>query len=83
MEKKPSKPLAPPAAGGAAPGVQHQDPVVQHQERSGRRPYLTTRHDDVLGPEGRFVDLTPDEAKAAPEGLLAPPTAEQLARRRP
>ena len=42
---------------------------------------LTTRHSAAFGAAGRFVDLTEIEALAAPEGLLAVPTAEQLAQR--
>lgn len=36
---------------------------------------------DEHGPAGRFVELTEEEARAAPEGVLVKPTREQLALR--
>lgn len=43
--------------------------------------WLTAAASEAFGAAGRFVDLTEDEAKAAPAGLLVAPTAEQLALR--
>lgn len=46
-----------------------------------RRTWLTERPSEEFGPTGRFVDLTEAEVRAAPEGVLVRPTAEQLAQR--
>ena len=69
---------APPsAAAGADARVQFADPQVQHQS-----PKLTTRWSDEFGAQGQILDLGPDQVAAAPEGLLADPTPDQLALRR-
>jgi len=56
----------------------------QHQvEGAGAtKPYLTTRASETHGGRGSWHDLTEAEFKAAPEGLLKTPTADQLALRR-
>lgn len=74
---KTHNPAAPPAVGAAVADVQHQDakPAVT-------KTYLTAYATEAFGAHGRFVDLTADQAAAQPEGLLAEPTAEQLAMRR-
>lgn len=43
--------------------------------------WLTVKPSPEFGPKGRFVDLTDAEHKAAPKGVLAAPTPEQLAQR--
>lgn len=70
---------APPATetGDEAVRVEHQAPAVQAQT-----PKLTTRWSEEHGPQGRILDLTSDQVAAAPEGLLADPTPDQLALRR-
>lgn len=60
-----------------APSVETQRPTVQNTS-----PKLTTRASDEFGAKGRILDLTAAEIAAAPEGLLADPTPDQLALRR-
>jgi hypothetical protein len=47
-----------------------------------RMPYLTTRASAEFGGQGVWVDASDEEFEAAPEGLLAVPTEDQLALRR-
>lgn len=47
---------------------------------TGKKTWLTSGPSD-LGAQGTFVDLTDDEARKQPKGLLIEPTAEQLALR--
>lgn len=47
------------------------------------RPWLTTAPSEAFGPTGRILHLTEEASAAAPKGLLAVPTAEQLARLQP
>lgn len=81
-----------PVSGAAVADVTSQTPPVENQDSAPTRqdpgadhgetrPYLTTRASD-LGGQGLFRDLTDAELAAAPKGLFAFPTADQLALRR-
>lgn len=57
------------------------DPAEAPAREAARSVWLVARTTDEHGPAGSFAELTEDEARLAPEGVLVKPTREQLALR--
>lgn len=68
-------------SGEALPPVEPEPSLGGETSSPPKTAWLTAAASEAFGAAGRFVDLTDDEAKAAPAGLLVAPTAEQLALR--
>lgn len=54
------------------------EPAAKEAPKS---PWLVALTTDEYGPAGRFVELTEEDARSAPDGVLVKPPREQLALR--